>query len=260
MDARIRHQRLNFIIVGIYSCWNVPPEAFLEDMNEDQGSASPGSKNPKNELGKISDREMQSVHAQLNREKAEPTEGFAPIPIFILFVFAAVTFWGGVYIGHNSGDFRWDVFDPNFDPAVAGEQTAFVFDPIARGRRLYSQQCSQCHQADGTGVRGLYPPLVGTEWVLGPKEVPTKILLHGLQGEIEVLGNTYSGLMPAFGPPGLGLSSRDIGAVLTFIRQEWGNDAEPIDEEFVDQVLGEVGARTAPWTGEELRAVHSFGN
>jgi mono/diheme cytochrome c family protein len=208
------------------------------------------------EKGKISDREIQSVHAQLEREKAEPTEGFAPIPIFILFVFAAVTFWAGVYIGKNSADFRWDVFDPNFDPASLSEERVFVFDPIARGRRVYTQQCAQCHQADGQGVPGLYPPLVATQWVLGTPEVPTKILLHGLAGEIVVNGNTYNGQMPAFGASGLNLSPRDIGAVLTFIRQEWGNDAAEIDEDFVVRVRDEVGPRTANWSAAELLQIH----
>jgi len=70
-----------------------------------------------------------------------------------------------------------------------------------------------------------------------------------LVGEIEVKGNIYNGNMPAFG--GI-LSDRDIGAVLTYIRQEWGNDAGPINEEQVAEARNLYGSRAAAWSASEL--------
>jgi len=207
------------------------------------------SKDKNRESAPLSDPEMQRVHAQLMREKEEPREGFPPVPIFLLFLFAIVVFICGIYMGERSGGFRWDVYDPNFDPALLSvERAAPAFDPIARGQRIYSQQCAQCHQGSGAGVPGVYPPLVGTSWVVGDRQVPIAILLNGLSGDIEVLGNTYNGLMPDFNR----LSNRDIAAVLTFIRQEWGNDAGPISEEQVAEMRDRVGGRASPWTASEL--------
>lgn len=195
---------------------------------------------------------MQNVHAQLMREKEEPREGFPPVPIFLLFLFAIVVFFCGIYMGERSGGFRWDIYDPNFDPALLSvEREAPAFDPIARGQRVYSQQCAQCHQSSGQGIPGVYPPLVGTSWVLETRRVPIAVLLNGLSGEIEVKGNTYSGLMPDFAR----LSDRDIAAVLTFIRQEWGNDAGPISEEQVAEMRDRVGGRASPWTSDEVWAL-----
>ncbi len=198
----------------------------------------------------MSDPEVQDVHSQLMREKEEPREGFPPLPIALLFLFAVITFVCGIYLGKNAAGFRWDVYDPNFDPAnlgVAAEPPPF--DPIARGRQVYNQQCLQCHQDSGMGVPGAFPPLVGTKWVLDTRVVPSAILLNGLAGEIEVKGNTYNGNMPAFG--GI-LSDRDIGAVLTYVRQEWGNDAGPISEEQVAEARNLYGGRAAPWSASEL--------
>jgi mono/diheme cytochrome c family protein len=228
-------------------------------MSEDNSKAKhqphPGSRESLEKAG-YQDKQIQDVHAQLMREKDEPTEGFTPVPLFTLFLFAIIVFWGGVYFTKYSGDFRWDVYDPNQrGESVVAEAPAF--DPIARGSRVYRNRCAQCHQAEGQGVAGVYPTLVGTEWVTGSDERLVKILLHGLEGEIVVRGNTYNGAMPAFGPGpgGLNIGDRDIGAVVTFIRQAWGNNAEAISEERVAEVREAIGNR-GPWDGAELLNLH----
>lgn len=205
---------------------------------------------PRSDQSPLSDPEMQRVHSQLMREKEEPREGFPPVPIALLFLFAVVIFYCGIYLGENSAGFRWDVYDPNFDPATLNQpREQAPFDPIARGKRVFSQQCARCHQTSGAGVAGVYPPLVNSSWVTDNRVVPTAILLNGLLGEIEVNGNVYNGNMPAFA--GI-LSDRDIGAVLTYIRQEWGNSAPAISEEQVAEARGLYAGRGSPWSGAEL--------
>lgn len=205
---------------------------------------------PRSDQSPLSDPEMQRVHAQLMREKEEPREGFPPVPIALLFLFAVVIFYCGIYLGENSAGFRWDVYDPNFDPATLNQpRERAAFDPIARGERVYTQQCMQCHQASGNGVPGTYPPLVDSSWVTDSRVVPTAILLNGLIGEIEVKGNVYNGNMPAFA--GI-LSDRDIGAVLTYVRQAWGNSAPAISEEQVAEARGLYAGRGSPWSAAEL--------
>lgn len=204
------------------------------------------------EQAAMQDEQMQDVHAQLMREKEEPHEGFSPVPIFLMFAFAALCFWGGVYLVQYSGGYRWDAYSPDF---VAGSTAPkpveiSLFD---RGARIYRNQCAQCHQASGQGVAGVYPPLVGTDWVTGHPQVVSRILINGLNGPIEVLGNTYNGNMPAFGPGGLGLNNRDIAAVITYIRQEWGNDASEVTQDMIAAYVADYGGRRAPWTASELR-------
>jgi len=219
--------------------------------NED--TEQPADSRESLEQAAMQDEQMQDIHAQLLREKEEPKEGFSPIPIFLLFIFGALSFWAGVYLVKYSGDFRWDAYDPNF---VAGVEKAPPpeITLIERGAKVFRAQCAQCHQAEGTGIAGVYPPLAGADWVTGHSEVLARILINGLNGPIEVAGNTYNGNMPAFGPSGLNLRPVEIAGVLTYIRQEWGNNAPEITEEMMDSYLAAYSARSTPWQASELRA------
>ncbi len=204
------------------------------------------------EKAAMQDEQMQDVHAQLMREKEEPTEGFSPVPIFLMFMFAALCFWGGVYLVHYSGGFQWNAYSPDF---VAGADAPkpveiSLFD---RGAKVYRNQCAQCHQADGNGVPGVYPPLAGAEWVTGHPQVVSRILINGLNGPIVVKGNTYNGNMPAFGPGGLALSEKDIAGVITYIRQEWGNAASEVSVETIEEYSALYAGRSTPWQAAELK-------
>lgn len=207
---------------------------------------------PVDDAARITDHRLQNLHDQLMREKVEPSEGFPPMPIFILFLFATVLFIACIYFVNNIAAFRWDVYDPNFDPSSTQVAAVATFDPMVTGRRVYAANCQQCHQVDGAGVPGAFPPLAGADWVNETRVRPTAILLHGLVGPIEVNGNTYNGNMPAFGSL---LSDRDIGAVLTYVRASFGNQAEAITTEHVAAIRAKVGARSTPWSASELSAL-----
>lgn len=222
-------------------------------MSEEDNITGPSSKSREPlEQAAMQDEQMQDVHAQLMREKEEPHEGFSPVPIFLMFLFAGLCFWGGVYLVEHSGGYRWDAYSPDFNPA-AGAPKPVEISLIDRGARVYRNQCAQCHQADGNGVPGVYPPLAGTDWVTGHPEVVSRILINGLNGPIVVKGNTYNGNMPAFGPAGLALSERDIAAVITYIRQEWGNDASEVSVAMIADYSAAYNNRTTPWTAGELQ-------
>ena len=80
-----------------------------------------------------------------------------------------------------------------------------------------------------------------------------RILLHGLSGPIEVEGKTYNGAMPAFGPKsGYRFNEQKIAAVLTYVRNAWGNSAPAITPERVKEIMAAAGERPGPWTGPEL--------
>lgn len=205
------------------------------------------------EKAAMQDSRIQDVHAQLMREKEEPHEGFSPVPIFLLFVFAALCFWGGVYLVENSGGYRWDAYSPDFNPHADAPKAEPK--PLAEvGAKVFRNQCAQCHQGTGQGVPGVYPPLAGSEWVTGNDERLARILINGLNGPVEVAGSTYNGNMPAFGPNGLNLKPREIAGVLTYIRAEWGNAAGEVTEEAILTYMDRDSARGTPWSAEELLA------
>jgi mono/diheme cytochrome c family protein len=222
-------------------------------MSEEEYTTGPNS-NSRQDLEKaaMQDKQMQDVHAQLMREKEEPHEGFSPVPIFLMFVFAALCFWAGVYLMKYSGNFQADAFSPDFNPA-AGAPKAVEISLFDRGAKVFRSQCAACHQAEGTGVPGVYPPLAGSSWVAGHPEVMSRILINGLNGKIEVKGNTYNGNMPAFGPGGLALSDKDIAGVITFVRQSWGNNASEVTVQMIADYTADYSARSTPWTAEELK-------
>ena len=219
-------------------------EKHITDLNaKDRGSL---------EKAALQDEHIQDVHAQLMREKEEPQEGFSPVPIFLMFIFAALCFWGGVYLVEHSGGYRWDAYSPDFNPSAGAPKPVEIalFD---RGAKVYRNQCAQCHQADGNGVLGVYPPLVASNWVTGHPQVVSRILINGLNGPILVKGSNYNGNMPAFGSSGLALSDKDIAGVITYIRQEWGNSASEVTEATIAEYSDLYAGRSVPWQAADLK-------
>ena len=116
------------------------------------------------------------------------------------------------------------------------------------GAQIFSTTCAACHQAHAEGT-DVYPPLAGSEWVNGADNRLVRIILHGLNGEVEVQGNVYNGAMPAWGPS---MSDAEIAAVATYIRSNFGNKAPPVDVATVSQARAEHATRKTPWTVAEL--------
>ncbi|MCH7400715.1 PQQ-dependent sugar dehydrogenase [Belliella kenyensis] len=86
------------------------------------------------------------------------------------------------------------------------------------GKQLYSSYCASCHKEDGTGVQDIFPSLISSEAVMGNKEPLIQIMLKGIE-------NKENGqMMPSFSF----MKDEELAAILTFIRQEWGNSAPPI--------------------------------
>ena len=222
-------------------------------MSEEEHITDPSVKGRGSlEKAAMQDEHMQDVHAQLMREKEEPQEGFSPVPIFLMFIFAALCFWGGVYLVEHSGGYRWDAYSPDFNPS-AGAPKPIEITLFDRGAKVYRNQCAQCHQADGNGVLGVYPPLVASNWVTGHPQVVSRILINGLNGPIVVKGSNYNGNMPAFGSSGLALSDKDIAGVITYIRQEWGNSASDVTVATIAEYSDLYAGRSVPWQAADLK-------
>src|SRR5690349_21375034 len=83
---------------------------------------------------------------------------------------------------------------PITKPNVASKNTAV--SSLDRGKAVYSTYCLACHQADGSGVPNLNPPLIKTIWVLGSKTTLIQQVLKGSKGKVEIDGDTFHNVMP----------------------------------------------------------------
>ena len=101
------------------------------------------------------------------------------------------------------------------------------------GAKIYTQNCSSCHQTSGQGVVGMFPPLAGNPAVTGDPATVIHIVKYGLNGSISIAGTSYNGMMPAWGQS---LSNADIAAAVTYIRSAWGNKASAVSESAVAAV------------------------
>jgi mono/diheme cytochrome c family protein len=117
---------------------------------------------------------------------------------------------------------------------VSGQTNTIQTETIAGGKELFMKYCLSCHQTDGSGVPNTYPPLRKSNWVNGDKFRLIKILLNGLQGEIEVNDDFYDQVMPKQ----ITLSDEQIAIVLTYIRQNFGNDTTTVSTAEVAEVRG----------------------
>lgn len=188
---------------------------------------------------------------QRRRENDDPDERVRPLPWFLTMFLGAMAMWGAFYIystpsGEDSayGDQR-TVAD--LRPPVVVTGAAAKVD----GKQIYGGKCAACHQANGLGVAGVFPPLAESEWVVGDEKVLVNILLHGVNGEMSVKGTLYKGAMPAWNS----MNDDELAAVMSYIRNDWGNKAGDILPATVAAQREATKTRTEPYNGDaELKS------
>ncbi|MEM8710031.1 MAG: c-type cytochrome, partial [Planctomycetota bacterium] len=115
-----------------------------------------------------------------------------------------------------------------------------------RGAEVFTEACATCHQNHGGGQDGKAPTLRGTRFVVGDEDRLIKILMHGLEGPVEIDGVTWNMEMPRYEG-----TDDDLAAVLTYIRRSWGNGADPVTLEKVAAQRELAGSRKHPMTPDE---------
>lgn len=191
-------------------------------------------------------------------EPPEPrTERGVYASIWLVTVFALILYWGGLYVDSYGGHFNPLVFArgdmlADVEARVPKNEADALF---ARGRKVYTTFCAACHQPNGRGIAGQFPPLAGSDWIngVGPNR-NIRLVLDGLQGPITVSGQQFNNVMLAWRPQ---LSDEDIAAALTFVRtnKEWGNSSTPVSVEKVAEIRKATEGRAGYWTADELLAI-----
>lgn len=123
-------------------------------------------------------------------------------------------------------------------PALAQREGAKVFE-----------RCVQCHRGNGTGMAGMYPPLVrhAPAIVLADRSYLIKVVLYGVNGKIEIEGQkiAYDGVMPSH----YLLKDEEVAAVLNYVLMSWGND-KLLPKDFIpiraDEVKTQRGKNLTP--------------
>jgi nitrite reductase (NO-forming)/hydroxylamine reductase len=117
--------------------------------------------------------------------------------------------------------------------AAAGQ----IAETLADGEAVYNANCAACHQTTGVGLAGAFPPLAGSDYLMGDRKQVLTAALFGLSGPITVNGQEYDGVMPSMGY----LSDADLAAALSYVFSAWGNTGSAVSVEEVAALRAELG-------------------
>jgi glucose/arabinose dehydrogenase/mono/diheme cytochrome c family protein len=120
---------------------------------------------------------------------------------------------------------------------------------IARGQELYVRNCFACHQLDGAGVPGTFPPLAKSDYLLADIDRAIRAVCEGLKGDIVVNGQKYAGVMPP-----IVLDDTDVADIFTYVLNSWGNPGGDVSPETVARVRSRSRIRSF----EQLKADSAY--
>lgn len=114
-----------------------------------------------------------------------------------------------------------------------------IEDQIKLGKTVYANNCAACHQPDGKGIAGAFPPVANSDYFNADHKRAISVVKNGLTGKITVNGQPFNAVMPS-----LGLSDADIANVLTYVSNNWGNKKRKFTKEEVTAVPKANGQQT----------------
>lgn len=189
-------------------------------------------------------------HDAQQREHPDPREMGRPIPRIVLGIVLLTLLWALSYILIQHPDTTPEWGDSR---QMAELMTGTVIGSKVDGAQIFSIQCAACHQATGAGLPGIFPSLTKSERIKGKPTIGIHILLHGISGKLTSGGASYNGMMPGFKDK---LNDDEIAAVLTYVRNNFGNHASAIIPTEVEIVRDATKERHQPWNGDaELDAL-----
>ena len=182
-----------------------------------------------------------------------------PMPIWLYLVCGIALFLAG------SSFTGFEVYGRGMlDQGAGGPIAAGIAPPAAPptpaqlGKSLYNGNCANCHQGTGEGQPGSYPPLAGSEYVLGNKKRLSAIMLAGVSGPITVKGGTYSTqVMPGWAGV---FTDEKLADIMTYLRSTWGNTANPVTADEVSAARSACAAHaSSPYSEADLLGIAPHG-
>jgi nitrite reductase (NO-forming) len=110
--------------------------------------------------------------------------------------------------------------------------TATKEQRVSAGGVLYKGTCSVCHQQNGEGLAGVFPPLAKSDYLMADSRRAIEVVLNGLTGPVTVNGSDFNSVMP----PMSQLNDDEIANILTFVLNSWGNENGEISSDDVAAV------------------------
>ena len=120
------------------------------------------------------------------------------------------------------------------NPVIAGLTKEMQ---IEKGKQVYLGLCFACHQVDGKGLPGAFPPLASSDYLLADRDRAVRTVLKGLTGPIVVNGVTINSVMP---PQEAVLTDAQIADVLTYVDTSWGNQGEAFKADQVKAIRNQI--------------------
>ena len=93
-------------------------------------------------------------------------------------------------------------------------------ESIARGKTIYVERCMSCHQENGLGIEGSFPPLAKADFLTKSLDKAIYAVKFGMEGKVIVNGKEFDNLMP-----NPGLENNEVADVMNYIRNTWGNSS-----------------------------------
>jgi mono/diheme cytochrome c family protein len=188
-------------------------------------------------------------------EDAEPVVGRAAAPIWLITVLIVLGYGGMLYLNENAGGFSAQVYEPyvSIDELAAAQPKSAEGELADKGRKIFTTDCQVCHQPNGMGMPGQFPPLAGSDWVnAAAANRIIRIVLNGAQGPITINGAPFTS-SSAMVPWRDILKDDDIAAVLTFVRgnKEWGNHGGPVTPDQVKTIRAKIKDNTQPFSPDQ---------
>jgi mono/diheme cytochrome c family protein/glucose/arabinose dehydrogenase len=164
--------------------------------------------------------------------------------------------------GWLAGTFKIEDAAPSAEAAAYGptrKLSPAEAKVYALGKEVFTRDahCATCHQPNGQGIPNIYPTLAKSDWINDDERL-IKIVLKGLWGPIEVNGQHFDpskGVPPMMGFAGL-LNDEELAAVISYVRQSFGNDGSFVSPEKVKQVRAATADRVNFYMTDEILREH----
>ncbi len=144
-----------------------------------------------------------------------------------------------VYLGDRANDNLAAVSQAT---QAAASGTLTREDQVKAGQQLFAGTCSVCHQANGEGLPGVFPPLAKSDFLAADSKRAVRVVLQGLTGKVTVNGQDYTSVMP----PMTQLNDDEVANILTFVLNSWGNPGGRIEAKDVKAIRDELSKAAAP--------------